>query len=825
MLMALLLAAGCTKERPTLEEPAEPSGVTPSYGTTYMSLSLRTGGGSSLAEDNNPDHNYISDWVGDDEITSFAVYVVSEDRDEVHYIGGKIANNEDVKSFSNNILTLTPWKTSKSKKTIYAFLNPPEVYVAYLGETLSKKADFDTRLKEPIPYQGREGRTYATGQQPQLGGFRPDPNIACKEIFKDDRGKLFVTERIKSQSDPMIGSKKIDTPFIYQRGKITDLRFHKWNDRIMTSGVYTGFTPKDNVSKEDVNNNQENLVHVATRRVLAQAVVTVDEGLLMEGSGKVVHDMALTSVHYQVLNFEPTFYPIAQTTDGKWFNNKNTETPSYKELKPSGLINFSTYSPSLPDEEFNPVSLSYDRFFRFAFFTNNTQIDPTAQNRMQVLFRQRKFDSQTGKVDEEKDRYGHDVKKFPFDTPTILGGGCYVTETTHQWSADEQSGYRKGNTPFFAVIASFDVTTLPWSEQSKNYASDMRTQQANQLKELREQLKVAEAERDEFAKQHPNSSNSGDPDHSLYMELENKVISIEEEIAQTERVQWDYVGDPYTWEMVRRGVNRIYYVLTEKKFYIDYHEIPLSQRRGKKHQLKMGQPWIADLMAKVKKPLTANNLEDGEKDLAILELNQDLLDKFSDVLNCDKKYAALSPAEQRSLDFYLYGRVSPKLIKYVGKGFFKGAESKSEEICDLRAGYVEQYTATNPDNVVNYEFAVMRTYNGVYELHKTSPLHGRLLMVYYAWVNPNTTNNRTWYSSPVLRNNIYHMHITGFTKMGLSGIPFVKTPTDPRFTYLHNIDPDEKVPSTDEYLPIQDPYMTVQVTNVGWGIHSYRNQF
>ena len=104
-------------------------------------------------------------------------------------------------------------------------------------------------------------------------------------------------------------------------------------------------------------------------------------------------------------------------------------------------------------------------------------------------------------------------------------------------------------------------------------------------------------------------------------------------------------------------------------------------------------------------------------------------------------------------------------------------------------------------------------------------LQTRLLMVYYAWVNPSTNDNRTWYSSPVLRNNIYHMHITGFTKMGLSGIPFVKTPNDKRFTYLHNIDPDEKVPSKDEYLPIQDPYMNVQVTNVGWGIHSYKKQF
>ena len=93
-LMALLLAAGCTKERPTLEEPSGPSSVTPSYGTTYMSLSLRTGGGTGPTED--PDYNSKGDWAGTDDITSFAVYIVSEDRDEVHCIAGDIVTTHAV---------------------------------------------------------------------------------------------------------------------------------------------------------------------------------------------------------------------------------------------------------------------------------------------------------------------------------------------------------------------------------------------------------------------------------------------------------------------------------------------------------------------------------------------------------------------------------------------------------------------------------------------------------------------------------------------------------------------------------------------------------
>ena len=148
VLIALLLAAGCTKERPTLEEPSGPSSVTPSYGSTYMSLSLRTGGGSSFSEDH--DYNYQGDWAGTDDITSFAVYIVSEDRDEVHCIAGdKIVatdavyeweNGEkklkdpavlhsDVQKWEKGVLTLKPWKTSPGKKTIYAFLNPPAEYI------------------------------------------------------------------------------------------------------------------------------------------------------------------------------------------------------------------------------------------------------------------------------------------------------------------------------------------------------------------------------------------------------------------------------------------------------------------------------------------------------------------------------------------------------------------------------------------------------------------------------------------------------------------------------------------------------------------------
>ncbi|WP_288764654.1 fimbria major subunit, partial [uncultured Porphyromonas sp.] len=223
------------------------------------------------------------------------------------------------------------------------------------------------------------------------------------------------------------------------------------------------------------------------------------------------------------------------------------------------------------------------------------------------------------------------------------------------------------------------------------------------------------------------------------------------------------------------------------------------------HQLKTTDEWYTKL----------TNAIPGN---AIPKASQDLLDKFSGVLNGTIQAETLSADEQRAMDFYLYGRVAPDLVTA-----FNGT-SKYDRI-DLRLGYVEDYTAKHKDKVVNYE--IMTRYRGVNIDGQLGDYmqNTRMLMVYYAWVNPNTTDNRTWYSSPVLRNNIYHMHITGFSKMGLSGIPFVKKPDDPRFSFLHNIDPDEKVPSNNEYLPIQNPYMNVQVTNVGWGIHSYKKQF
>lgn len=865
LMVALLLvgASSCQKERFVIDTPdEEQKGVTPSYGSTYMSLNLRTGGGSSFSEDQ--DYNYQGAWAGTDDITSFAVFVISEDRDEVHCISsnkiiispaeyskdwqtwGQVTNkavlDPNVQKWENNVLTLTPWQTSPGKKTIYAFLNPPAQYVEYLKQTLSNKRQFEARVKEPIPFQGKVDITYTNTDAPKLGGFRPDPNIAKKVIYKglNERSLEYTTEPLTGFSTDKIKSfdnRAFDFNSEPAKGSCD---FVKYADHIMCSGIKEDFAVTDNVSKSEVANSRTNLAVVSVRRVLAQAVVSWDEKIIGDGlkGDPEKEKMELKGIYYQVLNFVPTFYPIAERSDSEWFNIKNTKSPSYDDLTPTDLINFNTYHP-YGEENFDPITLEDERFFRNSIpWKRGSEKSPGTDDEIQDLLRQKVL---LGPGNVEDDAPGNRTDfKFPYKTPSVRWGGCYLTETTHPWGAGEDSGYRKGNTPFFAVVASFAINSLPWSPQTKKQIQDHLDETAKQKaiemgdKEqrlnkliaerdadpLNDQIKAKQAEIDAAKKIQPSTKESRalvkklkDELAALKKQLTEKYPQIpilEKEIKQINekysKKEYD-AGDDVTPITYAYGINRIYYSLDTQKFYLNYHDIPVANRGGN-HQLKTTDDWYINL---------TNAIPAGA---SIPKAKQDLLDKFSGVLNGTIQAEKLTPDEQRAMDFYLYGRVAPDLVTA-----FNGT-SKYDRI-DLRLGYVEEYTAKkeNKDKVVNYE--IMTRYRGVNKDGQPGDYmqNTRLLMVYYAWVNPSTTDNRTWYSSPVLRNNIYHMHITGFTKMGLSGIPFVKKPDDPRFTYLHNIDPDEKVPSKDEYLPIQDPYMNVQVTNVGWGIHSYKKQF
>ncbi len=101
-------------------------------------------------------------------------------------------------------------------------------------------------------------------------------------------------------------------------------------------------------------------------------------------------------------------------------------------------------------------------------------------------------------------------------------------------------------------------------------------------------------------------------------------------------------------------------------------------------------------------------------------------------------------------------------------------------------------------------------------------LHGTML--YYAWLNPDSVE--TPMNSPVIRNNIYHINITGFTRIGFNWNPLY--PEDPDTTTPENPDPkpvnpdepDYPVDPTDPLTP-EETYMTVEITVQDWWVHSY----
>jgi hypothetical protein len=99
-------------------------------------------------------------------------------------------------------------------------------------------------------------------------------------------------------------------------------------------------------------------------------------------------------------------------------------------------------------------------------------------------------------------------------------------------------------------------------------------------------------------------------------------------------------------------------------------------------------------------------------------------------------------------------------------------------------------------------------------------------VLYYAWVNPDNVPN--WYNSPVIRNNVYHIHISGFKNLGTNWNPLY--PEDPTTPTPTNPDPKPVVPGVNEPENPIDPtdplttpetWMSVDVTVLPWKLHSY----
>lgn len=120
-------------------------------------------------------------------------------------------------------------------------------------------------------------------------------------------------------------------------------------------------------------------------------------------------------------------------------------------------------------------------------------------------------------------------------------------------------------------------------------------------------------------------------------------------------------------------------------------------------------------------------------------------------------------------------------------------------------------------------------------------------VLYFAWVNPDVINPTTWRFTPVIRNNIYHIHISAFRTIGTNWNPLVPSnPNNPGRidedgnvipgdnTNPFNPDPkpdnfddngDDKEPDNpidpEDPIATQETWMSVDVTVAPWNIHSY----
>lgn len=944
LLVLLLCLAGCQKERFVPEEDLGYRHTAEfDEGSTYMSLAIRTTppttdpatqqeAGAKDGKESATGEESFTTWQGDDIIENFAVYIVSEGIDKVQCIAGSV-NDSSLATWDpdKQELLLMPFRSAPVSKRIFAFFNIPTQYQNYLGEKLNNREEFLKRISEPIRYTGEKGITYDQ-DAPTLEAFRPDSHIATKEIATGPSATIPDVPSFTDQGRPGYDGRNprrnLDFPNAFFDTRMDNtkpglLPCIKRKDRILSSGVRYNYLPEDNITEEEVKDGR-NLVQVYTRRVLAQAVVTAEADLVKTPIPE-LGGMVIKGVSFQVLNFEPTFFPIAKTTkEGEWPGNKNTETPLSDKTDNSSRINMTTYQPTIADEEFTADALVRDRFFRSAHFVYGegpAELDPADKDYAQKLLREMRIEYKDSK------KLYDGIEKQDMSVPTrgtTFWGSCYVTESTQKWGTDASSGYTTSNTPFFAVVAYFDTESLPWGDNTITAArakiDNKQKDLDDALKAWRKELAAKEAklasipkgdgggmskadadatfkayrkwwednlsnprsmkrtldniskQRDKFiAKDQPidektyldkirryrntlrmqdrkdgiklknkngivgtatefdapeseldaeqkkfkktleadRKLKAGDPNAEERQQLSNEIAALKKKIEDFEK-EFNSSGDKYpklentttnkefyTQFIYEQGINRIFYSQVDHKFYLNYHEISKENRGNATHTLRTGDDWLTEL---------ENNLPNGKKfptkangapaEAAVLEPTKELLDKLSQLLNGEIPETDLNPAERRSMDFYLYGRVAPGLVQYFG-----GAE-RIDRI-DLQSGYVAWYTANKKDNVVSYPCYVRnKKVDNDGKETKSSISNVRLMMVYYAWLNPNTQESGTTYASPVLRNNIYHMHITGFTKMGLSAIPFVpRVPEGNGYKFLHwKLDPDEEVPAANAPL-------------------------
>lgn len=138
------------------------------------------------------------------------------------------------------------------------------------------------------------------------------------------------------------------------------------------------------------------------------------------------------------------------------------------------------------------------------------------------------------------------------------------------------------------------------------------------------------------------------------------------------------------------------------------------------------------------------------------------------------------------------------------------------------------YVGTNGKFYVDMRSVRDPEAGGVLGMKANKYVKGKVL--YFAWLNPDKNDDKAWLNSPVIRNNIYHVHINGFKSIGVNWNPLVPNPKPDDPKNPNNPDPNPNDPGDDpkdnpikpeDPLSNQDTYMSVEVTVLPWLVHSY----
>ena len=191
------------------------------------------------------------------------------------------------------------------------------------------------------------------------------------------------------------------------------------------------------------------------------------------------------------------------------------------------------------------------------------------------------------------------------------------------------------------------------------------------------------------------------------------------------------------------------------------------------------------------------------------------------------------------------GKINPKFV-YTGAKQVDNNWTATHADDDLFLGddgkfYASAALANNPTTNGNAAAAAMKVKKFV---------KGKVL--YFVWVNPDHTSGKEWINSPAIRNNIYHIQISGIANYVYNWNPLIPNPNDPVDPTKpvspenprdpnnpNNPDPqpsvpdpnhpgknipDPKEPPTDitpkDPLSLKEAWMSVDVTILPWQVHT-----